>query len=135
MKLNRLLNNIEIKLVCLLLAVVLWLYAGNPKGTETIDRLIKSVSGGEEGIITFRRLPIKLVGLQKKWKSNPDEVLLEVKCLEAEVDISSLQVLVNLRRKDEESRRVTLTTANVELPKGLIFLKAEPKEIRLIPVL
>lgn len=133
MNLNRLLNNIEIKLICLLLAVVLWLYASNPKGTGAIDKLINAISRSDEGLITFRRLPVRLVGLEKKWEASPKEVLLEVRCLDAEIDINSLQILVNLRKKDEENRKVLLTASNVELPKGLIFLKAEPKEVHLIP--
>lgn len=132
MKIHKLFENIEIKLICLLLAVVLWLYANNPIGTGVIDKVITFISRGDQGIITFRNVPVQIVGLQKKWKSNPREILLEVKCIVAEIEIDNFQAVVNLRRKDEESRQVILTSDNVALPKGLLFLKAEPEEIRII---
>lgn len=134
MKLSRLLNNIEVKLICLLLAVVLWLYASNPKGTETIEKFMKTLSRDEEGLITFRDLPVKVVGIEKKWKAEPENLLLEVKCLDAEIDIENFQIVVNLKRKDEANpgAKIPIKSDNVVLPKGLVFLRTEPKEIKLV---
>jgi YbbR domain-containing protein len=137
MKVRRLFDNIEVKLICLLLAVVVWLYANNPRGTETIDRLVKTISRGEQGILTFHKVPVKLVGGQKEWKpkdENHEKISIEVKSSEAEIDAGDFQVEVNLTRNDEENGSVTLTEDNVALPEGLEFMKAEPEVIEITPI-
>ena len=137
MKIRRLFDNIEIKLICLLLAVIMWFYANNPRGTETIDQII-AIRRGDREKITFREVPIELIELsssQIRWKAEPSEISLEVKCPAAEVEISNFQAVVKLTQKDEEERRVTLTAENVELPEGLVFVKAMPSEIKITPVL
>ncbi len=134
MKLSRILDNIEIKLICLLLAVVLWLYASNPKGTETLEKLVRTVSRNEDGLITFREIPIRLTGVKRKWKAEPNRILLEVKCLNAEVDLDNFQVVVKLKQSDEDDPdgKISITEDNVVLPKGLIFLRADPKEVKIV---
>lgn len=136
MKLSRILDNIEIKLICLLLAVVLWLYASNPKGTETLEKLMKTVSRSEDGLITFTKLPIRLTGVEKKWKAEPNRILLEVKCLSANIDLDNFQVVVKLKQSDEDKTdgKISLTEDNVILPKGLIFLRTDPKEVKIVSV-
>jgi YbbR domain-containing protein len=136
MKVRRLFDNIEVKLICLLLAVVVWLYANNPRGTETIENFMKILSREEQGILTFRGVPVKLVGHQKEWKPKDEDhekISIEVRSLGAEVDAGDLQVEVNLTRDDEENGSVTLTQENVTLPEGLEFVKAEPEAIEIIP--
>ena len=135
MKIGKIFDNFEIKLICLLLAIVMWFYANKPQGTEAIDRVIAAISRSDQGKITFRELPIKPMGLRKNWKADPEKISLEVKCLVAEVETSNFRVIINLATKNEEERRVILTEDNVILPKGLVFVKAEPKEIRLVPIL
>ncbi len=134
MKLSRILDNIEIKLICLLLSVVLWLYASNPKGTETLEKLMRTVSRNEDGLITFREIPVRLAGVKKKWKAEPNRILLEVKCLNAEVDLDNFQVVVKLKQSDEDDPdgKISITEDNVVLPKGLIFLRADPKEVKIV---
>jgi YbbR domain-containing protein len=140
MKVRRLFDNIEVKLICLLLAVVVWLYANNPRGTEAIDRLIKTISRGEQGRITFRKVSVKLVGTEKEWKPiKGHETIsirarIEVQSLESEIDTGDLQAEVELTKKDEEKKSVTLTAENVTLPKGLFFVKAEPETIKITPI-
>jgi YbbR domain-containing protein len=128
MKIRRIFDNIEIKLICLLLAVVMWLYA--KEGTEAVRRIMAS---GEQGRITFREVPIKLVDSeeQEQWEADPSKIILEVECPTAEVEKSSFQAVVSLTQKDKEKGSVTLTAGNVELPKGLIFVRAKPDEIHI----
>ncbi len=136
MKIRRLFDNIEVKLICLLLAVVVWLYANNPRGTETIDRLVKTISRGEQGILTFHKIAVKLVGVQKEWEpvKKHERISIEVKSLGAEIDTGDFQVKVNLTRNDEGNKSVTLTEDNVILPKGLVFVKADPEIIEITPI-
>lgn len=135
MKVRRLFDNIEVKLICLLLAVVVWVYANNPRGTETIDKFMKTLSRGEQGILTFHKVAIKLVGVQEEWKpvKKHERISIEVKSLGAEIDTGDFQVEVNLTRNDEKNRSVTLTEKNVDLPEGLTFVKAEPEVIEITP--
>jgi len=133
MKIRRVFDNIEIKLVCLLLAIVMWLYVNKPIGTGAIDRAMAAISRGDQGRITFRKVPIQLVGLQEEWEASPSEVSLEVKSLAAEIEMSDFQAVVSLTPKNGEAGRVTLTAENVKLPDGLIFLKAEPSKIDITP--
>jgi YbbR domain-containing protein len=135
MKVRRLFDNIEVKLICLLLAVVVWLYANNPSGTETVDKFMKILSREEQGILTFHKVAVKLVGVQKEWEpvKKHEKISIEVKSLGAEIDTGDFQVEVNLTRNDEENRSVTLTEKNVALPEGLEFVKAEPGVIEITP--
>jgi hypothetical protein len=123
-------DNIEIKLICLLLAVVMWLYANKQ---DAIDRFRMAMSRDEQRKITLREVPISLVGWQKEWKADPSEIVLGVECPAAEIEMSNFRALVRLDQKDEEENRVTLTADNVVLPNGLVFVKAEPGELQLIP--
>ena len=140
MKIRRLFDNIEVKLICLLLAVVVWLYANNPSGTETIDRLMKTISRSEQGKIAFREVPVKLVGGEKEWKPIKDHetisirARIEVQSLESEIDTGNLQAEVRLTKRDEENKSVTLTAENVTLSEGLFFVKAEPEIIKITPI-
>jgi YbbR domain-containing protein len=135
MKVRRLFDNIEVKLICLLLAVVVWLYANNPSGTETVDKFMKILSREEQGILTFHKVAVTLVGVQKEWEpvKKHEKISIEVKSLGAEIDTGDFQVEVNLTRNDEENRSVTLTEKNVALPEGLEFVKAEPGVIEITP--
>ena len=131
MKIRRIFNNIGIKVLCLLLAIVMWLYANKAKGPETLDRFVTAIRQGREGKVTFLDISAKPTGLQKEWIANPPRISLEAKCLVAEIRMGDLQVIVKLTREDEESSRVTLTEENVVLPEGLVFVKAEPKELQI----
>jgi len=141
MKVRRLFDNIEVKLICLLLAVVVWLYANNPRGTEAIDRLMKTISRGEQSKITFRKVSVKLVGTEteKEWEPIKDHeaisirARIEVQSLESEIDTGDFQAEVKLTKRDEENKSVTLTEDNVALPEGLEFVKAEPEVIEITP--
>jgi YbbR domain-containing protein len=130
MKIRRLFDNIEIKLICLLLAIIMWFYANNPRGTETIDQIM-AIRRGDRDKIMFHEVPIELSDSQIRWRAEPSEISVEVKCPTAEIEIGNFQAVVKLTQKDEEERRVTLSAENVELPEGLVFVKAMPSEIRL----
>jgi hypothetical protein len=114
---------------------VVWLYANNPSGTETVDKFMKILSREEQGILTFHKVAVKLVGVQKEWEpvKKHEKISIEVKSLGAEIDTGDFQVEVNLTRNDEENRSVTLTEKNVALPEGLEFVKAEPGVIEITP--
>ncbi len=136
MKVRSLFDNIEVKLICLLLAVVVWLYANNPRGTETIDKFMKTISRGEQGILTLREVPVRLLGVDEEWRprdENHRKISIEVKSLGAEIDTGDFQVEVNLTRNDEKNEKVTLTEENVSLPEGLEFVKAVPEVIEITP--
>ena len=140
MKVRRLFDNIEVKLICLLLAVVVWLYANNPSGTETVDKFMKILSRGEQGKVTFRKVPVKLVGAEEEWEPIKDHetisirARIEVQSLESEIDTGDLQAEVRLTKGNEQSKSVTLTVENVTLPKGLLFVEAEPETIKITPI-
>ena len=127
-------DNIEIKLICLFLAIVMWLYANKPEG---IDNITAAITGDDQGRITFHEVPVELkpTNSQKQWGANPSEISLEVKCSAAEVKISKFRAIVKLTQENEEEGRINLTAKNIELPKGLIFMKAEPSEIEINPML
>jgi len=128
MKIRKIFDNIEIKIICLLLAIVMWVYVNRPIGTGAIDRAMAAISRGNQGTITFRKVPVQL---EKEWEANPSEISLEVRSLAAEIDMGNLQVRVNLTSEDEAEGRVTLTAENVQLPEGLTFLKAKPNRIEI----
>ena len=133
MKIRRIFNNLEIKLICLLLAIVVWLYA--TRGTETVSRFMGAIPGGEQEWITFREVSVDPVGAQGKWRSDPDKISLEVRCPSAEVQVGDFRAIVKLAEKDEKAGRVvTLTAKNVTLPKGLVFVKANPGKIQLVSI-
>ena len=140
MKVRRLFDNIEVKLICLLLAVVVWLYANNPSGTETVDKFMKILSRGEQGKVTFRKVPVKLVGAEEEWEPIKDHetisirARIEVQSMESEIDTGDLQAEVRLTKRNEQSKSVTLTVENVTLPKGLLFVEAEPEVIKITPI-
>jgi hypothetical protein len=127
MKIRRIFDNIEIKLICLLLAVVLWLYAN--KLTGTWWPLREQVQLGE---ITFSEVPVKIIGIQKEWEADPEKI--EIRCLATEVELGNLQAVVSLTRADEEERWVTLTASNVDLPEGMEFIKSKPEKVQIIPL-
>jgi len=132
MKIRRLLNNIEIKLICLLLAVVMWLYANSSTGI--INKARAAISYKERGIITFREVPVEIES-EKSGKDSaklytiPKKISLGVSCsFTAEIDPANFRVVVKAAKKD----RISLSSENVILPEGLDFEKAEPEEIRII---
>ena len=121
MKISKFFDNIGIKLICLLLAVVVWLYAN--KGLQIPKR-------GGRGQITFREVPIQLTP-GGRGKPDPENISLEVECSTTEVNAGNLRVVVATTLEDWKKKRVVLTPENVELPEGMDFVKAEPNEIGL----
>ena len=127
MKISELFDNLGIKLICLLLAIVVWLYAH--RGPQT------DVERGGLGKITFHEVPVRLTGIpQGELKLKPEKITLEVECTTAEVTTSAFHVEVRLMPGDGAEKRVDLTSENVKLPAGMIFVKAEPDELELIPI-
>ncbi len=129
MRMGKILDNIEIKLICLVLAVIMWFYANKPVG-------IMSSPGPKSEQISFvlRSTPVVLAGSEEgeTWVANPSKISLEVVCrTSAEIDIADFKAIVKLprRNRNRENYLITLTAENVELPKGLIFVRAEPKEL------
>lgn len=124
MKISKIFDNIGIKLICLLLALVIWLYAN--KGLQLPRR-------SEQGKITFRDVPVQLTGpSHEQWKPKPESISITVKCSAAEVKLDALQAIVSLTTEDGVKRRVVLTAGNVRLPEGIELVKTEPDEIELI---
>ena len=133
MKIRRIFDNIEIKLICLLLAFVVWLYANRSPGSWWLYQATKAIEESDHGIITFPEVPVRLVGVQEKaWKPDPGKV--GVRCLATEFEMSDFQLVVQLTQRDEDELQVILTKDNVKLPNGLVFLKAEPRKIEIISV-
>ena len=130
MKIGSIFDNIEIKLICLLLAIIMWFYANNPKNRE-IGESIAAIWRDSRGKVEFGEVPVKLVGLQSEWEAIPKEISLEVRCESTQVVVRDFKIVVNLAHEDEEKRKVVLTSENVELPKGMVFIKSEPGEIQL----
>jgi hypothetical protein len=125
MKIGKVFDNIGIKVICLLLAIVIWLYANKglqlPRGSE------------QGGIVTFKAVPVQLTGLpQESWKPEPETISLAVRCSMVEITMDTLHAVVNLTPEDGTERRVVLTKENVELPEGMDFVRAEPDEIELV---
>ncbi len=122
MKISDVFDNIGVKLVCLLLAIVVWLYASNEKQIV-----------GRRGPVTFNGVPVQLAGLPDgKWGLKPERISLEVECTTVDVSESAFQAVVNITPADVEKKKVTITAGNVELPEGMKFIKAEPHEIELV---
>ena len=124
MKISEVFDNIGVKLVCLLLAIVIWLYA--TKGLQITRQ-------DEPGRITFHEVPIQLMGLpQGQWKPKPEWVSVKVEYSTVGIATSSLRVVVDLVPEDGVKRQVVLTEKNVRLPEGMIFVKADPDKIELV---
>ena len=127
MKIRSIFDNLEVKLLCLLLAIVMWLYANRLTGSWW------PLQGQtQQSEITFTEVPVKITGIQKEWEADPEKI--EIKCLVTGVKVGTLQVEVELTRADEEERWVTLTTKNVKLPEGMEFVKSKPGKIQVIPL-
>lgn len=127
---RRLLNNIEIKIVCLFLAVIMWLYANDR--TDILIRARQAISGAEYGTIILRDVPLDFTGAKdvSKFSSEPNKVSISVTCpTSAVLDVNSIRAKVKLTQKD--NRKVSLNEDNVILPDGLRFIKAEPEEIKI----
>jgi YbbR domain-containing protein len=127
MKIRSIFDNLTIKLICLLLAIVMWLYANKLTGSWWPFQ-----GQIQQSEITFRDVPVKLTGIQNEWEASPQEV--EIKCLATEVEIGNLRIVVDLTREDEEKRMVTLAAKNVKLPEGLEFVRAKPSKLQIIPL-
>ncbi len=126
MKISDIFDNLGIKLICLLLAIVIWLYANRGPNIDT-ERV-------ERGKMTFHEVPVQLSGFlpEDEWKSKPERISLEVELTTAEVTANTFHVAVSLMSGDGKEKRVALTAANVKLPAGMIFIKAEPDELELV---
>lgn len=125
MKIRSLFDNLEIKLICLLLAIVMWLYANKLTGSWWPFQ-----GQTQKSEITFRNVPVKLTG--DEWEAVPREI--EIKCRAMEVEIGSLQAVVDLTQADEDDGWVTLTADNVKLPEGLEFMRAKPAKVQISPL-
>ena len=128
---RRLLDNIEIKLICLFLAIVMWLYASDR--TDILNRARAIITRGERGVITFHDVPIELTGSKEalKFTIEPTKVSISIACAtNADVNVSDLRAKVKLTRKDKDL--VFLSEDNVELPEGLRFIRSEPREIHIL---
>ena len=127
---RRLLDNIEIKLICLLLAVIMWLYASNK--TDIVSKARSFISRSEQGAITLIDVPVELIGIKDdvKFTAEPSRISLEITYNSGtDIDIANLRARVKLAGKDKD--KVSLREDNVELPDGLIFIKSEPTELNI----
>ena len=128
---RRLLDNIEIKVICLFLAVVMWLYASDR--TDILNRARVIITRGERGVITFHEVPIELIGSKEvsKFTIEPTKVSISIVCAtNADVNVSELRAKVKITKKDKNL--VFLSEDNVELPEGLKFVRSEPREIHIL---
>lgn len=127
---RRLLDNIEIKLICLVLAVIMWLYASNR--TDIVSKARSFISRSGQGAITLLDVPVELIGIKDavKFTANPSRISMEIVCSSgADIDITNLRAKIRLTGKDKD--KVSLREDNVELPNGLIFIKSEPTELNI----
>jgi YbbR domain-containing protein len=127
---RRLLNNIEIKIACLFLAVIMWLYANDR--TDILIRAREVISGVETGTVTLSDVPIELIGSKEtgNLSAEPNRISISVICSKnAIIDLASIRAKVKLTSKD--SKKAILDEKNVILPEGLNFLRSEPKEIKI----
>jgi YbbR domain-containing protein len=127
---RKLLDNIEIKVICLLLAIVMWLYASDR--TDLINRARSFITRGERGVITFHDVPVEFTGSKEfsKLTAEPAKVSISINCsTNADINVSELSVKVKITRKDKD--RIFLNEDNVILPEGLRFIRSEPREIRI----
>ena len=124
MKIGKVFDNIGVKVICLLLAIVIWLYAN--KGLQIPGR------SEQGGIVTFKAVPVQLTGLpQELWKPEPETISLAVRCSTVEITMNTLYAVVKLTPEDGAEQRVILTKENVTLPEGMDFVRADPDEIEL----
>lgn len=121
MKFSDTFENIGVKLVCLLLAIVVWLYA---------NQAPQIPKQGERSSITFQNVPVQLKNPKKGQSPKPEKISLEVEFMVAKISTDTFRVMIRLTDMDKTKGRVTLTANNVELPEGMSFVKAEPHEIR-----
>ena len=131
MKIRRVFDNIEIKLICLLLATVMWLYAREQPWW--LHQVAESIGRSRQGRITFREIPVQLTGSERQWEPSPKEITLEVRSSSADIEVGTFQAVVELTPEDEEERRVILTANNVVLPERFVFVRAEPNEVQIAP--
>jgi len=125
---RRLLNNIEIKIACLFLAVIMWLYANDR--TDILIRAREAISGVETGIITLSNIPVEFIGSKEIFLAEPSKISMSVICSKnAVIDLTSIKAKVKLNSSDR--KKVSLDENNVILPEGLSFYRAEPKEIKI----
>jgi len=128
---RKLLDNIEIKVVCLLLAIVMWLYASDR--TDIISRARSFITRGERGVITFHDVPVELAGSKEvsKLTAEPAKISISITCAtDADINVSELRAKLKIAPKDKD--RVFLSEDNIELPIGLRFIRSEPREIRIL---
>jgi YbbR domain-containing protein len=129
-RMRRLLDNIEIKLICLLLAVIMWLSASNK--TDIVSKARSFISRSGQGAINLLDVPVELIGIKDtvKFIADPSRISMEIICNSgANIDITNLKAKVKLTSKDKD--KVSLKESNVELPDGLIFIKSEPTELNI----
>jgi len=127
---RKLLDNIEIKVICLLLAIVMWLYASDR--TDIINRARTFITRGERGIITFHDVPVEFTDSKEvsKLTAEPAKVSISINCsTDADISLSELSAKVKITGKDKD--RIFLSEDNVILPEGLRFIRSEPREIRI----
>jgi len=127
---RRLLNNIEIKIICLLLSVVMWLYANDR--TDILSRTREFISGTESGAVMLRDVPIDVTGIKEAndFSTEPSRVSIFVICSKnAIIDMTTLRAKVKWQQKD--NKKVSLDENNIILPEGLKFIRSEPNEIRI----
>lgn len=127
---RKLLDNIEIKLICLILAVIMWLYANNR--TDIIGKARAFISRGEQGLITLVDVPVELVGTKDvtKYSAEPNKISIEIICSSGtNIDIANIKARVKLSGKDND--KVSLKEQNVELPSGMRFVRSDPAEINI----
>jgi YbbR domain-containing protein len=127
---RKLLDNIEIKVICLFLAIVMWLYASDR--TDIVNRARTFITRGERGVITFHDVPVEFTGSKEvpKLTAEPAKVSISINCsTDADINLSELSAKVKITRKDKD--RIFLSEDNVILPEGLRFIRSEPREIRI----
>ena len=127
---RRLLNNIEIKIICLFLAVIMWLYANDR--TDILSRTREFISGTESGTVVLRDIPIDVSGTKEAndFSTEPSRISISVICSKnAIIDMTTLRAKVKWQQKD--NKKVVLDEYNVILPEGLKFIRSEPNEIRI----
>lgn len=131
MKLRRFLDNLEIKIICLLLAIVMWFYANN-SGRGVLERARSVISKETKGLITFRDVPIDVETdqLGVSLTPVPNKVTISFTCpSSAEIDPSNFRVKV---KSIKNRNQIVLSDETVLLPQGLEFKSAFPREISLL---
>jgi len=127
---RKILDNIEIKIICLFLAIIMWLYANDR--TDIISRIRAFVSGAEYGAVILREIPVELTNVRdnESFSIEPKRISVSVICsTNALIDISTIRVKIKLAEKDQKN--ILLNENNVILPDGLRFVNAEPREIKI----